>query len=123
MKLKTIIIIEDDTDILNLYQTEFEHKGFKVLSAVDGNSGIKMVKKEKPDAVLLDIILPELNGFIVLEVIKKNKNTEKIPVFIISNLSNKEDEEKAAKMGAEAYWVKAALTPKKICERVKEYFI
>jgi len=85
---------------------------------VDGEKGLEAVEKEKPDLVLLDLILPGLDGFEVLTKIKENPAVSQIPVIILSNLGQKDDIEKGLKMGAKDYLIKAHFTPAEIIEKI-----
>jgi len=117
---KKILVVEDDPMISSMYKTKFEVDGFEVFIADNGATGLELAKKEKPDIVMLDIILPQLDGFSVLEQIKQDKNTKDIPVIMLTNLSTDEDREKGAKMGALDYLVKASLTPGQISEKIRQ---
>jgi two-component system phosphate regulon response regulator PhoB len=115
---KTILLVEDDAMISSIYQVKFEADGFKVLIARDGAGGLDLVKKEKPDIVLLDVILPGLDGFSVLEEVKKDKAIAHTPVIMLTNLGTEDDRVKGQKMGAEDYLVKASLTPGQVSEKI-----
>jgi len=119
-KTKKILIIEDDATILSMYESKFIGEGFKVFSAEDGNKGLEIAKTEKPDIIMLDIILPQIDGFTVLSELKKDKTTSGIPVVMLTNLGTTEDQKKGKKMGAEDYLVKASLTPAQISEKIKK---
>ena len=90
-----------------------------MISAIDGEEGIKKVLAEKPDLVLLDLILPNEDGFEVLSKIKADPKVSQIPIIILSNLSQKEDIDKGMKLGAADYIIKAQFTPEEIVEKVK----
>jgi len=120
MAEKTILIVEDDDSISNMYQTKLKQLGLNMLVAADGSSGLEIAKKQKPDLILLDVILPQLDGFSVLEELKKGKDTAKIPVVMLTNLSTTEDQEKANKLGANGYVVKANVTPTEVSETVQK---
>lgn len=117
---KKILVVEDDPMISSMYKTKFEADGFEVFTADNGATGLELIKKEEPDIVMLDIILPQLDGFSVLEQIKKDKTTKDIPAIMLTNLSTEEDKEKGKKMGALDYLVKASLTPGQISEKIKK---
>jgi len=117
---KKILVVEDDPMISSMYKTKFEVDGFEVFTADNGATGLELAKKEKPDIVMLDIILPQLDGFSVLEQIKQDKATKSIPVIMLTNLSTDEDKKKGEKMGALDYLVKASLTPGQISEKIKQ---
>jgi DNA-binding response OmpR family regulator len=120
-KQKKILIIEDDEAICSMYQAKFEQEGVEALSAATGAEGLEMAKKEKPNLIMLDVILPGLDGFSVLKKLKANSATKKIPVIMLTNLGTEEDKEKGEKMGADSYLVKASLTPSQISEIGKKY--
>lgn len=117
---KKILVIEDDSMISSMYKTKFEASGFIVLTAADGASGLELAKKEKPDIIMLDVILPRLDGFSVLEEIKKDEGTKNIPVIMLTNLGTEEDKAKGERLGALDYFVKASLTPGQISEKIKK---
>jgi len=116
---KTILIIEDDKFLKELIARKLTEEGFGVSEAVDGEEGIKKIKEEKPDLVLLDLILPGIDGFEVLSQMRKESALSSIPVIILSNLGQKEDVEKGLKMGAVDYLIKAHFTPGEIIDKIK----
>ncbi|MDD4900521.1 MAG: response regulator [Patescibacteria group bacterium] len=119
MDNKKILLVEDDATISSIYQAKFTADGFKVLTAQDGAVGLSLAKSEKPDIIMLDVILPGLDGFSVLEEIKKGQTTKHIPVIMLTNLGTEDDKIKGKKMGAADYLVKASLTPAEVSEKVK----
>jgi len=121
MSNKKILIIEDDKFIRDLISTKLAQENYEVLEAKSGKEGIQKIKKEKPDLVLLDLILPEIDGFEVLARIKTDPTIASIPVVILSNLDQKEHIQKCEKMGAVAYFVKAHLTPTELIEKIKNF--
>jgi len=119
---KKVLLIEDDPLMLNLYKNTFELEGVKLLLAEDGPKGIEMAKQEKPDLILLDLLMPKMSGYDVLKILKENKETKNIPVIVLSNLlDTTENIEKVKKLGAEEYWVKSSYTSEDIVEKVKKY--
>lgn len=116
---KTILIIEDDKFLRELIAQKLFKEEYNVSEAIDGEEGIKKIKEEKPDLVLLDLILPGIDGFEVLSQIKENSSLVQIPVIILSNLGQKEDVEKGLKLGAVDYLIKAHFTPGEIIEKIK----
>ena len=115
-----ILIIEDDTFIMDMYRTKFEMAGYKVLMAEDGNKGIKMIKENKPDIVILDVVMPQMDGFEVLKTIKKDSNLKDIPVILLTNLGQKENIEDGLKLGADDYVIKAHFTPEEVVGKVEK---
>jgi len=117
---KKILLVEDDSMISSMYKTKFEADGFEVFIADNGVIGLELAKKEKPDIIMLDIILPQLDGFSVLEQIKKDENIKNTPVIMLTNLGTEEDKKKGETMGALDYLVKASLTPGQVSEKIKQ---
>jgi len=117
---KKILIIEDDKFLRELISQKLLKEGYDIAEAVDGEKGIKSVKDEKPDLILLDLILPGIDGFEVLTKIKKDSEIAEIPVIILSNLGQKDDIEKGLKIGAAGYLIKAHFTPGEIIDKIKE---
>ena len=105
--MKKILFVEDEEALQRAMGEMLEQKGFNVVRAMDGEIGLALTKKELPDLVLLDLILPKKNGFEVLMEIKKDPATKNIPVIVLTNLEGSEDIEKALSLGATTYLVKA----------------
>ncbi|MBU1730395.1 response regulator [Patescibacteria group bacterium] len=119
---KKILIIEDDELLYSMYNMKLSAEGFEVFIATTGSEGLSIAVEKQPDFIILDIILPQLDGFAILEKLKEDINTKKIPVTMLTNLNTEEDQLKAKQLGAIGYLVKANLTPSEISTRVKEYF-
>jgi len=117
---KTVLIIEDEQTLLKLLQKAFEKEDIKTLIALDGEKGINLARKEKPDLILLDIILPKKSGFDVLEELKADAETKNIPVVVLTNLSEVVDVEKVLELGAVTYLVKSSYKLEEIVEKVKD---
>jgi len=117
---KTILIVEDDTILRDLISRKLrKDSDYEIVEAVDGEEGIKKAKEKKPNIVLLDLILPGIDGFGVLEQLKKDSELAKIPVVILSNLGQKEEIEKGMKLGATDFLIKAHFTLSEITKKVK----
>ena len=115
-----ILIIEDDKLLKKIISKKLEKEKYETIGAVDGEEGLRLSDSEQPDLILLDLVLPETNGFEVLARLKKNPNTLKIPVIILSNLGDEEKVEKGLELGAADYLIKAHLDPGDIIERIKK---
>ncbi len=115
-----ILLIEDDPFLLGMYSQKFELEGFEVVMASNGKDGLEIAKKEKPDLILLDVLIPHLNGFNVLKKLKESKETSEIPVVILTNLSQQEEVKQGLSMGAEEYLIKAHHVPSEIVEKVRD---
>jgi CheY-like chemotaxis protein len=107
MTKKNILIVEDDSFIAVAYKEGLEREGYAVEIAEDGESALLMMKKTAPDLVLLDLIMPVMDGFEVLRLMKEDELLQTIPVVILSNLGQETDIEKGKSLGAEDYLVKA----------------
>lgn len=117
---KTILIVEDDTILRDLISQKLRKENdYEIVEAVDGEEGLKKAKEVKPDIILLDLILPGIDGFGVLEQIKKDPEIAKIPVVILSNLGQKEEIEKGMKLGATDFLIKAHFTLSEIVKKIK----
>lgn len=116
--MEKILIVEDDKFLRELIAQKLVKEGYHISEAVDGEEGLKKAKEEKPDLVLLDLILPGIDGFEVLARMKE-ENIGRVPVIILSNLGQKEDVEKGLELGAVDYLVKAHFTPGEIIEKIK----
>lgn len=106
---KKILSVEDDKFLSSLVAKKLTAAGYEMSHAAKGEEALKLVKEEKPSLVLLDILLPEMSGFEVLEKIKADPETKDIPVILFSNLGQKEDIDKGLKLGAEKFIVKATV--------------
>jgi DNA-binding response OmpR family regulator len=105
--MKNILVIEDDDFFRELVRKKLLSEGFGVSDAVDGESGIKKMKEKKPDLVLLDLLLPNIDGFEVLSQAKSDSVLSSVPIIILSNLGQQEDIERALKLGASDFFIKS----------------
>ena len=113
-------MIEEDRFLRKIYRDKFSRLGFEFLEATNGEEGLNKVIYEKPDLVILDLMLPKKNGFDVLIDIKNNKNTQKVPVIILSNLGQESDIKRGFDLGAADYLVKTDVSLSGVVEKVKE---
>jgi DNA-binding response OmpR family regulator len=116
-----ILLVEDDPLLTRMYQSKFNAEGFKVLSAQDGVTGLKMAQEEKVDFMVLDIMMPQMSGIDLLEKLRTGSQGKDTPVIVLTNLTEKEEEEKARKLGVKEYLLKANLTPGEVVEKIKKY--
>jgi len=119
---KKILVVEDEQILSSMYKAKFENDNFEVLIANNGVDGLRLAKEQKPSIIMLDVILPQIDGFSVLKELKKDKATKDIPVIMLTNLGTDEDKVKGEELGAADYLVKANLTPAQVEEKVKQYF-
>jgi CheY-like chemotaxis protein len=120
MDIKKILIVEDNPDLIDIYTHMLEKGGFAVLQAHNGAEGTTMAQEQKPDLILLDILMPEMTGFEVLAVLKNSEKTKAIPIFMITNLSSPQEMAKAKKLGADKYLIKTDITLEYITKHIKE---
>jgi len=119
MKKSKVLIIEDDRFLLKLYADKLQREGFEVLSSLTGEEGLNKISAEKPDLIILDLILPGKNGFEVLSELKLNPGTKDIPVIILTNLGQEADVKKGLELGADTYLVKTDFSLSQLPEVVK----
>ncbi len=117
---KKILIVEDEKEVQDIYKTKFKKKGYKILLADSGTMGIDLAMREKPDLILLDLILPLKEGFVVLKALKSNPKTKNIPVVILSNLDQDYEIKMGKNLGAESYLTKVNTTPDDVVRAVEE---
>ncbi|MEK9152915.1 MAG: response regulator [Patescibacteria group bacterium] len=117
---KKVLIVDDDAFLAGIYATKLEIDGFQVASARDGEEGLKAAAKELPDLILLDVLMPKLDGFEVLKRLKADPATKGIPVIMLTNLGQKEDVEKGLSEGAEDYLIKAHFVPSEAVAKIKK---
>lgn len=120
-KKQKVLLIEEDRFLRKIYRNKLILAGFEFIEAINGIEGLHKVIYEKPDLVLLDIILPRKNGFDVLIEIKKNKKTKHIPVIILSNLGQETDIKRGFALGAQEYLIKPEISLSGVVEKVKKF--
>lgn len=118
-----ILLVEDDKFLRELLTKRLRDEKFTVHPAIDGEEAFKILDKERVELILLDIILPGVNGFEILKRIKEDPTISHIPVMMLTNLGQKSDMERGEELGAEDYMVKAQYTPREIVERIKKLFV
>ena len=121
-KKKTVLIIEDDIFLIKAYQVKFEKEGIDAVVANDGKEAMGFLDKEPVSVVILDLMLPGMSGFDILEAIRKNSRWKKVPVIILSNLGQQEDIDRGKALGANEYFIKTNIKINEIVEKVKKYF-
>lgn len=120
--MKKIVVIEDETLLRELICSELEKAGYKVFSAAEGRAGLELVTQERPDMILLDLLMPEVDGYVVLEELRASEDKElaAIPVVVISNSGQLDDMEKAYTLGARSVLIKAEFNPDELVIKVGE---
>jgi len=114
---KKVLIVEDDKFLRELIVKKLSNEGYDVLEAADGEQGLQQIKDARPELVLLDLILPGIDGFEVLSQKREDPFAASIPVIILSNLGQKEDVDKGLNLGATDYLIKAHFTPEKLLRK------
>lgn len=117
---KVILFIEDESALQKTFGEILKQEGYEMISALNGEIGLRLAKTQKPDLILLDLILPKLNGFEVLKKLKGDKETKDIPVIVLTNLEGIGDVEKAIELGATTYLVKAQYTLEEVVQKIKK---
>jgi len=117
--VRKILLIEDDQFIRDLYERQFKLAGFEVDSAADGEIGLQKANINTYSMILLDLLLPKINGLDLLKTLKQNSQTKNIPVVILSNLANDTHLETGMRLGALAYIIKSQSTPRQVIEQIQ----
>ena len=120
--LQKILLVEDEEIMISLLQKKLANEGYEVSVARDGEEGLKMIRELKPDLVLLDIVMPKLDGFGVLEAMRKEDDLKNIPVIVISNSGQPVDIERATELGARDHLIKTEFDPKEVIDKIKKLF-
>lgn len=123
MNKTKIVLIEDDEILAKVLYAELKDADFEVVQTFDGESGLALVKAQKPDLVLLDLILPKKHGFEVLTELKKSPETSGVPILILTMLGSDEDIKKGLQLGADDYIVKSQHAVGEIVEKVKNFLV
>ena len=118
--MKRILFIEDEAALQKTFGDILKSEGFEVISALDGETGLNLVEEEKPDLVLLDLILPKIHGLDVLKEIKQNENTKNIPVIVLTNIESIDKIDKALELGATTYLVKSDYSLEDVIAKIKK---
>ena len=118
-KKASILIIEDDKFLRELLSRKLEKSGFNISMVIDGEEALRKIKEEEYEIILLDLVLPGVDGFEILKEIKKNPKTSKTPVIILSNLGQQEEVERGLRLGAVDYLIKAHFTPDEIIQKIE----
>lgn len=117
---KKILLIEDEELIYNLLERKLEQEGYQVAVGKDGIEGLEKMRGERPDLVLLDIVMPKKGGFEVMEEMRKDENLRNIPVVVISNSGQPVELDKAKELGARDWLIKTEFDPQEVIEKVRK---
>jgi len=116
-----ILIVEDDASLSKMYALKFKNEGFRVLVANDGAAGLAMAAGEHPSLILLDMMLPKYSGIEFLEQLQQHAESLKVPILALSNLTEKQEMDRAMKLGVKEYLAKAMFTPEEVVGKVKSH--
>lgn len=122
MKKYKVLIVDDDAHTRDMYSEVFQNNGFEVLEAADGVAGLDMATLKNPDVIFTGIIMPRMDGFGLMEALKKNISTSTIPVFISSHMGREDDKARAFELGAKDFIVRDMTPPIKVIEIINSYF-
>ena len=117
---KKICIIDDEPNILEIYSRALSNKGYDIVTAKNGREGLEIIRREKPNLVLVDIMMPEMDGVEMMNVMRQDESMAKIPIIIMSNVSDREIYKKVEKFNTRFYLVKSLFEPKKVVGIVEE---
>jgi len=120
--MKNILLVEDDPFLIDIYSTKFKESKFIIDVAQDGDKCFEKLSEKSFDMVILDIVLPHIDGWGILKRIKEDSKHQSLPVVILSNLGQKEEVEKGLNLGAIKYLIKAHYTPSQVVEEIKKVF-
>ena len=118
--MKKILLVEDDPLLIDIYSTKFKERGFDVIVVDRGEKVLETIREKKPDIVILDIVLPNQDGWSVLRQIKEDKDLKSTKIVVLSNLGQKEEVEKGLKLGAVQYLIKAHYTPSQVVQEIEK---
>lgn len=118
--MKQILLVEDDPFLIDIYTTKLKEAGFSVEVAVDGEEALRKAKGKKPALIVLDIVLPQIDGWEILKKIKSSPELKNLKVIILSNLGQKEEVERGITLGATKYMIKAHYTPSQVVKEIKK---
>jgi len=119
MSKKKVLIVEDDSFVAEVYSTKLLEMGHGVQIAQNGEEGLALVEKEKPDLILLDILMPVMGGIEMLEALKKKAEWKNIPVILLTNVGEKESIQKVRNLGVQDYIIKSHFTPAEVIEKIE----
>jgi CheY-like chemotaxis protein len=118
--MKKLLIVEDEQYLADMYKMKFEHAGYSVRVAYDGKEGLALARQEAPDLILLDIVMPVMNGYRMLHELRRDEALKGIKTYILSNLGQADEIKEALDDGADGYLIKANLTPDQLLEEVRK---
>lgn len=119
--MSKILLAEDDPFLTDIYKTKFKEAGLDLKIVSDGSEVLEKTKEEKPDLVLLDIVLPQMDGWEIIKSLRSDTSLKGLKIVFLSNLGQKEEVEKGMKLGADGYLIKSNFTPSEVVNEIKKY--
>lgn len=116
-----ILLIEDDSLIVKIYTTRLKADGYEIVSAEDGEKGIEVAQHEKPDLILLDVMMPKVDGFTVIQTLRADEQFKNTPIIMYSNLAQEAESKRAIEVGATEFITKANISPTELVNKIKSY--
>ncbi len=117
--MKRILIVEDEEIMIDLLQRKLKAHGYEVLVARDGEEGLRLIKAEGPDLIIMDLVMPKMDGFMVMEEIQKDEGLKKIPLIVISNSGQPVELGRVKDLGAKDWLIKTEFNPQELVEKIK----
>jgi DNA-binding response OmpR family regulator len=118
---KRILLVEDDDSLASVYTTRLQAEGFDVRRVADGEEALASARAYKPDLVLLDVMMPKVSGFDVLDILRNTPETANLKVIMLTALSQESDQERAKKLGADDYLVKSQVVISDVIDRIRHH--
>ena len=118
---KTILLVEDDDNLANVYETRLQAEGFKTVRVANGEDALQTTMQAKPDLILLDVMMPKVSGFDVLDILRNTPETAKIKIIMLTALSQDSDRERAKSLGVDDYLIKSQVVIADVVDRVKQH--
>lgn len=120
-KKNKVLVVEDDIFLAGIYSKKFSNEGYDTMVVSDGKKALSVIKQKKPDIVLLDVMLPVMDGFEVLRNIKRDRSIKNIPIILLTNLSDQCGIKKGYDLGIKDYVIKSFFTPGEVVEKIRKY--
>lgn len=117
--MKRVLIVEDEEIMLDLLQRKLKAHGYEVLVARDGEEGLRLIKAERPDLIIMDLVMPKMDGFMVMEEIQKDEGLKKIPLIVVSNSGQPVELGRVKDLGAKDWLIKTEFNPQELVEKIK----
>lgn len=117
---KKVCVVDDEDSIRDIYKTALEQSGYDVVTAIDGEDGLKVVRQEKPDVVLIDIMMPKIDGLEMMKTLRSDENFFDIPIIVMTNVDDQKIVKEAGKLNTQFYLVKSLFEPKKVVNIIEE---